>query len=379
MATVRGCARALAVALATGILLSSPAKTSSLIAEDSGRYAAVHTREGVLQFWKQGARKPEWSKSTVGSGRGIEGTTSRLAYFAFLSGGRILAIVRLGDVIVLSQTGEILLRAKPIDPASTRSPPDKFEVTAAGQPSNGKDLYLVGGKGAALLDLGDIDTAQQRKASTISLKRSTDWVHFEYLTYEGMLPSGAGIVPEPDLPGTVSICPSTYLIGTVAGAVYFAPRGGATDDVKRRQVGHGDPKQPRQEPVLSTGCLEQRLGYSVTLNAEMGQVILWNLQDNTVLDQVKSSDKNGHPGVALGATNGADGSEFMSIGDFDIRIWSTKGKKLALKAEHDFDDSEDPDLGAVAKGAGYLIFDGKRLWEIDKDGRSLRRYAGPEP
>src|SRR5262245_17375969 len=114
MSTLKQCASALTAALAWGMLISGPAKTSTVIMHDNGRYVAVHTRSGILQFWKQGARAFEWSNNTIGSGTGTSGTTSRLAYFAFRQNGQILAVVRNGDVVVLSPTGKLLLRAKPI-------------------------------------------------------------------------------------------------------------------------------------------------------------------------------------------------------------------------------------------------------------------------
>jgi hypothetical protein len=70
--------------------------------------------------------------------------------------------------------------------------------------------------------------------------------------------------------------------------------------------------------------------------------------------------------------------EFISVGDLDIRYWTASDRKLSLRWAVALEDNKWPDLGvAILPGQGFIVYDGRRLWQVSSNGQEWKVYAGP--
>jgi hypothetical protein len=216
-----------------------------------------------------------------------------------------------------------------------------IEFWAAGESEDHSYIYVTNGSGfwrLSYLQLGELKPGGVH----LNAEPVNGVPTLEMLPYEGSL-QGA-VVPEPDVPTMIFQCSSYLIVGTVAGALYFVPLNSSGSDVVRRQVGKSTPQDPKSEPIFDGGCLGNDSAYTIGI-ASRGQVILCYLKDLKIADHVNYNDDRGHPGLAEIGERGQAPTEFMSIGDLDIRYWDTSSKTLSLRWAAALETSDFPDLG----------------------------------
>lgn len=351
---------------------------------DGSIVAMVNNREGHLQSWKAGSEKPEWTFELKAKG----GMQSKVAAMAAQANDEILVIERYGSVFTIKPNGKASPRKTPayeyikLNREFTKEimsnwdeHVDKVSRTAAAAVSqNAEYLYLVPNERSSV-----------RKLSTEDILKEPNSVFFLTDFFEFMFADNNIVFLQKNdnrpikvdhtwgleglHPTSLAVCKGWIIVGSAQGAVKFIPETGDVTKARFRQVSRKDGNYS----ILDAGCLGSNLAY--TVSADFGnQLLLWDLDTQVAISS--STDSSGHPSVALVGVASKSGSHLLTLGDFDIRLWSIENKKLKLVSIY-LPETKEWMLTALALSSGeFVVWDGETFWRVPSHGGPAAYYAG---
>ena len=380
----------LACALAS-ILFSVPLNVqggSALVMGDGSIVAVVNNLEGHLQLWKTGAEKPEWTFQLTARG----GLQSSVAAMALRSNGEILVVERYGRVLSINRGGrvssqktpayeyiQLTVEVKDVDWSQWDQQVETVGRTAGVFVSeDAKQLYLVPNERSRTRKVS-VDKVLNQPNSVVFL---TDYFEFMFKDKNIMIWRKNGEHPitvgrtwtggeSVYHPTALAVCKGWLIIGTEKGVVNFIPETGDPTSERFRQVSNQD---KTYRSILDAGCLGPNLAYTVSEDAS-NQIQIWDLDTRAAVSWV-GADHLGHPGVALAGVAAKSGAQLLSLGDFDVRLWSIENKKLKLISKYYPETRKQIFAGVALLSGDFIVWDGVRFWKIPRNGGPAVYYAG---
>lgn len=377
-------ARTALVALAM-VFAEAPALANSAVAIDNDSVVVSDEVEGRLMLFKRGAHPPQW---VVGMQRG-NWPHSRVATTSRLPDGTILVAERHGPIRILSSDGTVLDERTPMYEFVKLSVPmeerdnnklrDQVEyvgtTSAAFVSADKKSIFLIADhrsiprKVAINTLLGYRDALVPLTDALVFMFKDENLVSWERMDVE-KVPLEGEWVRGSYAATALAACEDQLIVGTNEGVVYFISEHGDSSDFRVRQIS----KAKGDVSVLDAGCLANSLAFTVSYDAG-NQVQLWDLKTKTALSFV-AAGKLGHPGIALAGVPGASGQTLMTLGDFDVRLWSVEARTLKLLSRYYPGTKEPIQSGAALPSGDFVFWDGRSLWSVPHSGAAAEYYAG---
>jgi hypothetical protein len=359
---------------------------NALMIGDNSIVAMVNKPEGHLQLWKAGSVKPEWTLKIATQG----GLQSSVAAMALRSDGKIVVVERHGAILIIGPDGKV---------SSEKTPAYEYiklnvEAGAANWSEWDQQVETVSrtaaafvSKDATQLNLVPNERPSVRRMSVDDIVSQPNSVFFLTNYFDFMFKdnnivfwrkndnspiktSGKWKV-DVRHPTTLAVCKDWLMVGSEEGIINFVPETGDPTKAILRQVS----KQDRdQRSILDAGCLGPNLAYTVSEDASR-QILIWDLDTQAVVSSV-SADKFGHPGIALAGVPAKSGTQFLSVGDIDIRLWSIQNKKLKLVSRYYPETREIMFTGAARSSGDFVVWDGETFWQIPSNGGPAVYFGG---
>jgi len=356
---------------------------------NGGVVALVDNQKGHLQLWKPGEEEPEWTLQI----KPESGFQSKIAAMALRSDEEILVVERRGRVLTISSDGRVLSQKIPayeyvqlsvefqdVDWSQWENHVEKVAGTAgAFLAEDDTQLYLVADVGERISKVS-VDEMLRYPGNTVFLsdgfyfmfkdKNSAFWKKHEGRSiaingaWNGTWTEGL------HYPSALAVCNGWLIVGYEEGTVNFIPEAIDPTKEKLRRVSKQDAKD---RSILDAGCLGPNLAYTISEDAS-NQIQIWDLKTAAAVSWVNSSI--GHPGLALAGIAAKSGMQLLSLGDFDVRLWSIENKKMKLLSRY---YPKTPKLmltGAALLSGDFVVWYGTRFWKIPHDGGPATYYAG---
>lgn len=377
------------------LFLPATANSNSAISVNGGAAVVFVSESGRLQYWKAGRSEPNWTYDLPVLFS--EGARSRVAALGLEQDGTIFVAMRSGPIVYFSQDGNFIAAKTPvyssiylnvgfldIDWDNWTSQVDHVGKTQAAWFDMGTNkVYLAPDDGSVVaytsktiahhgddtffttdffnfFQTGPTSICITRKIAVPLMQNVGRW----YLNGSSNLPNSTTALAH---------CSGRLVLGTYGGQVAFIPTSPDESGTKIRNVSSN---RDGSEMILDVGCVGASRAFSVTLDSGNGQIQLWNMENMSVIGSVMI-EADGHPGMAFTAVSSADGSEMMSLGDHDVRLWRLEENGLSLVKAHYFDGPESQSfVGTELDELNFVYWDGEGLWIIPKDGSQPQSYAG---
>ena len=359
---------------------------NALIIGDNSIIAMVNNREGRLQLWKAGSEKPEWTLETTTQG----GLQSSVAAAALRSNGKILVVERHGAILIIGPDGKISSKKTPayeyiklkaefgaVNWSEWDQHVETVSRTAAAFVSkDATQLYLVPNERPSVRRMS-VDDIMSQPDSVFFLTNYFDFMFkdnnivFWQKNNNSPIKTNGKWKVDVRHPTALAVCKGWLILGSEEGTINFIPEIGDSTQASLRQVSKQDNVH---RSILDAGCLGPNLAYTVSEDASK-QMLLWDLDTQAVVSSV-GADNSGHPGIALAGVAAKSGAQFLSLGDFDIRLWSIQNKKLKLVSRYYPETSEIMFTGAALASGDFVVWDGESFWQIPSDGGPAFYYGG---
>jgi hypothetical protein len=383
---------ALVLAGILGGAISSTAAANQLAILKEPNAVVVATAKGELQLWEKSAPQPRWSFPTNGLALQSE---SPIALLRDYGDGRILFVERFGRVMLVDprrpQKATIKLpimewiklgvNVVDTDWKNWGKQVEAIDRVAAAAADEHGNLLISSAHEPALFQIKLAEFFDTRDSAVmLSNWRSMFFADENFVMERKVDDTPVSFAKKLVLPTderarqtAVAICGAKTIIGTNDGTVYFLPTEGNWKEEFRMRRLRGD--RDRITSVLDVGCLGSTLAYTVTVPGQYGQVQLWDLQKNVLVDSV-DTDGNGLPLYTYRAIPSADGRRLLALGDTHLRVWSVETGHLVQLGRQLMASFDDLSAATALLDGDFLLFDGYRLWTVSADGKSKTLFAG---
>jgi hypothetical protein len=344
--------------------------------------------KGQLQLWIPGAEKPAWTFQL--KKLGTYNFQPHVAAMAIRSTGEILIVERQGRVISINRGGstssvktpayeyvQLAVEVQDVDWSQWDQYVESVSSTGGAFASeDGEHLYLVPNERSRIRKISVNDILSQ-PGKVVFL---TDF--FEFMFKDKNIvswrksdyhPIAIGGTWDADIhhPTAMAVCKGWVVVGTEEGIVHFVPEYGKSINALRREASR---KDTESRSILDTGCIGPNLAYTVSEDFK-NQILIWDLNTGAVVSSA-ADDRQGHPGMALAVIAPKSGTELLSLGDFDIRLWSIEKGELKLVSRYYPGTQTLMHSGATLLSGDFVVWDGTRFWQIPRKGGPAVYYAG---